>query len=259
MTSLQRTWAPAVSSLLVGLPAVAQEPPDLDYFPSLVADIRVLEQIFPEMALCHWATDEAAFVYADWQGLVRHIVTVDGKLRENWRSFPLESPARELLTADLDRDGRQEIIAWTYDSRLYVWTTLGYELVWDSTDEDLGTIQALTVGDVDADPQLELILCSDHRIVLYDGAEFFIEKIGRDEINPLEMALGDVDADGAPEIVTSDGHIIDSTTLLIEWSTDPFGYPLALFDIDNDDVPEVVAHARGGIKFWSIQDRRELW
>jgi hypothetical protein len=261
MTHLERT-ALALSSLtLAGAPALAQDSPEHGHVPALVADIRVLEELFPGMALCHWVTnpDATAFAYADWRGTIRQIVTVDGGLKENWRSFPLDSPVRELQTADVNGDGHQEIIAWTRDSRIYVWTTLGYELLWDSTNEDLGTIQALAMANVDADPQLEFVLCSNNRIVLYDGVGFFLEKTGREEIRPLDMAVADVDADGEPEIITSDGHIIDSTSLNIEWSTEPFGYPLVLFDIDSNGVPEVVSHARGGVRFWNVQQRRELW
>lgn len=230
--------------------------------PKLVSEIKVLEEMFPAMALCHWSRtpDETAFAYGDPYGLVRHIVTVDGKLHENWRSFPLGT-IREVLTADLDNDGTQEIVTYTADSRLYVWTTKDYQLLFDSSaiGEELGVIQALAIANVDTDDAKELILCSDHRIVYYDGVEYFREKEGRERIDATYMLIGDVDADGNDEIVTNDGHVIDTTTIIIEWSTESFGYPIRLFDIDNDGVPEVVGERQGTVTFWDIAERREMW
>jgi hypothetical protein len=140
--------------------------------PRLVADIEVLEGAFPALALCHWSRDEVAFVYGDPYGLIRHIITVDGKLIENWRSFPLESAIREVLTADLEHDGYQEIIASTADSRVYIWSMRHYELLWDSTGEDLGNIQAIVTGNVDGDAADELITNDGHII---DALSLIIE------------------------------------------------------------------------------------
>lgn len=230
--------------------------------PNLVSEIKVLEEMFPAMALCHWSRnpDETAFVYGDPYGLIRHIVTVDGELHENWRSFPLGT-IREVLTADLDNDGHQEIVTYTADSRMYVWTMKDYELVFDSSviGEEFGVIQALTIADVDADDAKELILCADNRIVYYDGVEFFREREGRERIEATYMLVGDVDGDGSDELVTNDGHVIDTTTLIIEWSAESFGYPIRLFDIDNDGVLEVVGERQGMVTFWDIAEQREMW
>ena len=230
--------------------------------PELVAEIEVLEGAFPALALCHWSRNppEVAFVYGDPSGLIRHIVTEDGKLKENWRSFPLESPIQEVLTADLDNDGYQEIITYTAESRIYIWTMKSYNLLWDSTGEDLGTIQAIVVGNVDTDPEKELVLCSNNRIVYYDGVTYLREREGRDIIHPTCMVMGDVDADGNQEIVTNDGYVIDPVSLVVKWSTEEgFGYPIRLIDIDNDGVPEIIGEREGTVTFWDVQDRREIW
>ena len=53
--------------------------------------------------------------------------------------------------------------------------------------------------------------------------------------------------------------MFDTTTLNIEWATETFGYPMTLFDIDNDGIFEVMGETLGSIVIWDIQDRRQIW
>jgi hypothetical protein len=78
-------------------------------------------------------------------------------------------------------------------------------------------------------------------------------------VEPAEMLVADVDGDLTDEIILNDGYVIDTNTLNIEWATEAFGYPMALFDLDNDGVLEVVGEVGGALKFWDIEDRREIW
>jgi hypothetical protein len=203
--------------------------------------------------------DETAFLYGDTKGIIHHYVSDGGRLREKWKSFPLEGTVKEIVGADLGGDGRPEIIAFTTGARVYVWDVEKYELLWESVEEKFENIQAMAVADVDSDPALEIILCADNKIVYFDGVEFFREKEGRDFVEPAAMLVADVDGDLEDEIVTNDGYVIDTNTLNIEWATEAFGYPMSLFDLDNDGVLEVVGEVGGALKFWDIEDRREIW
>lgn len=231
--------------------------------PDLLARIHALDAAYDAFALCHRDADtgEVVFVYGDTKGIVHHVVAAAGHLHENWRSFPLETPIRRLFAEDLDADGRTEIIAHTRGGQIYVWGTDSYDLVWDSLRDGiaLDAIQAMDIADVDSDGPLELVLCVANRIIIYDGVDFFREREGPDLLRgPSQLVVGDVDGDGSPEIVTNDGHVLDSRTLAVEWATRDFGYPMMLFDMDGDGVLDVGGETSGALTFWDIRNRREM-
>ena len=93
-------------------------------------------------------------MFADARGIVQHVVSDSSGMCENWRSFPVGA-VRRVFVEDLDRDGRSEIIVYTEDARIYVWDTVKYELIWESTKESFETIQAMAMADVDTDDALE--------------------------------------------------------------------------------------------------------
>jgi hypothetical protein len=131
---------------------------------ALQGEIDVLDGMFPALAWFPWTVedDETAFLYGDTKGIIHHYVSDGGRLREKWKSFPLEGTAKEIVGADLGGDGRPEIIAFTTGARVYVWDVEKYELLWESVEEKFENIQAMAVADVDSDPALEIILCADN-------------------------------------------------------------------------------------------------
>jgi len=203
--------------------------------------------------------DETSFLYGDTKGIVHHVVWEGARLRDKWKSFPLEGAVKQVFAADLDGNGSYEIVAYTVRARIYVWDTERYELLWESVEERFEGIQAMAVADVDGDAAKEIVVCADNKIAFYDGVEFFREREGRDFVDPVEMLVADVDGDLTPEIITSDGYVIDSKSLNIEWATDGFGHPISLFDLDNDGVLELVGETGGSLTFWDLKDRREIW
>ena len=239
-------------------PAVAQDDATLD----LLYEIDLLGAVFNAFTPFPWTEEEnqASYLYADTKNTIRHLLVENGRTRELWKSFPLEGSVREVFAEDLDGNGRLEIIAFTTGARIYVWDTdTQYTLKWESIEERFETISAMAIADVDRDPALELIAVADNVITYYDGKEFFREKAGRDVMDPQRILIADVDGDLTDEIVTSDGYVLDTTSLSIEWATDSFGYPIELFDIDDDGILDLVAERGGALQFWSIKDRREIW
>ncbi len=258
-----RAWG--LSLLVLGMGVVggaqvagAQVDEDVE---ALLIEIDVLSAMFPAFAPIEWDEKEAeaAFLYGDTKGIVHLMLSDGGRLREKWRSFPLEGTVRQVFGEDLDRDGRAEIIAQTSGARVYVWETRKFELLWESVEEKFEQIQTMGIADVDRDDPLEMVIIADNKILYYDGVEFFREKEGRDFVEPSAMFIADVDGDLTEEIVTNDGYVIDTTTLSIEWANDGFGYPISLFDLDNDGVLEVAGEIGGSLIFWDLEDRREIW
>jgi len=227
----------------------------------LAAEIRALTAKFPSFVLYPHTEkrDEIAFVYADTKRVLHLYESDGGALRERWKSFPPEGSVKAAFAPDLDRDGRPEIVAFTTSARIYVFGSQKFELLWESVEEKFKMLSAMVVADVDRDPQLEIVVVADNKVVYYDGVEFFREKEGRDFVEPSAMLVADVDGDQVAEIVTNDGYVLDTATLNIEWATDGFGYPISLFDLDGDGVLDVVGETGGSLAFWSVADRREIW
>ncbi len=229
---------------------------------ALREEILALDTMFPAFNSIPWKeknVDLPAFLYGDRKGVVHLVIYDTNKLREKWRSFPLDGQVKEVFGEDLNRDGNPEIIAYSTKARIYVWETSTFKVLWESVEEKFTAIQAMTIADVDRDSALEIVVCADNKIAYYDGVEFFREKEGRDPVDPAVMLIADVDGDLANEIVTNDGYVLDASTLNIEWATDGFGYPINLFDIDNDGVLEILGELGGSIVVWDAEDRREIW
>lgn len=232
---------------------------------ALLGEIDGLAAMFKAYAPCPWLDteegEEASFVYGDTKGIVHHYVSERGRLREKWKSFPLEGIVKDVFVEDLDGNGSPEIIAYTRSSRIYIWDTVKYELLWESVEisERIEMIQAMVVADVDRDAQLELVVCADNKIQYIDGVDYYIEKVGRDFVEPSVLLVADVDNDLEKEIITNDGYVLDTNTLNIEWANDGFGYPMSLFDLDNDGVLEIVGESQGALTFWDVEERREIW
>jgi hypothetical protein len=229
---------------------------------SLTAQVRTLADkfqysfvLFPKPL----KEGEISFLYADSKRIVHLYESDGGVLGERWKSFPLDGAVKGVFAEDLDRDGSPEIIVYTGAPRVYVWSTKKFQLLWESLEGKVKTISAMTIADVDRDPALEVVMCADNKIVYYDGAEYFREKEGRDVVQPSLILVGDVDGDQTNEIITNDGYVIDTVTLNIEWATEPFGYPISLFDMDGDGILDVVGEVGGQLTFWSVADRREIW
>jgi len=225
-------------------------------------EILGLDAMYPAVAAFPWTEKDKTMqgiLYGDTKGIVHFYIFDTGKLREKWRSFPLDGVVKEVFAQDLNRDGSPEIIAYSAQARIYVWDTKTFRVLWESVQENFKTIQAMTIADVDRDAQLELVLCANNRLMYIDGVEFFREKEGRDPLDPRTLLVADVDGDLTNEIVSNDGYVFDTTTLNIEWATETFGYPITLFDIDNDGIFELIGEIAGSITIWDIQDRRQLW
>jgi hypothetical protein len=251
---LATSWSP------IAVPQARAE----DEIPAHVLEIAVLEGMFRSMKISEWDKEEdrLVFFYGHRLNDLRQIELKKGTFRRLWKSQPLGATIREIFVEDLDRDGVDEVIDYTAAGEITVWQKTeqeGYTIRWESVAERFESVQAMAVANADRDSALELILCADHHIVIYDGVEFAFEKAGRDEFNPTRLLVGNVDADADEELVTSDGSVINITTLGIEWSTEPFADPICLYDLDDDGAMELIGEQAGAINVWSLRDRREIW
>jgi hypothetical protein len=183
----------------------------------------------------------------------------DGKLVEV-RTRDLWSAVLRVFAVDLDGDGQDEIVGYTKDARLFVLRGTDLSDVWNTPLGRWRAITAITVGDVDQDGQLEILLIADRLLRVYSAARDQEEWKSTQFFDDTDMALGDVDGDGREELVMSGGNIYDAYYRNLEWGSGVpggFGVDIDLFDIDNDGKLEIIARGADGlIRIWDVDERR---
>jgi hypothetical protein len=195
---------------------------------------------------------------ADRFGLVRvYQLTGDGS-REIWTSKQLNGTVQQVLSADLDGDGSDEIVAWTSMATFYVWSSRDYRLLFETLQNDFRTIHSLAIGQVDDDAPLEIVVNADLLLHYYDGVSFNRQWTSLHEYEATRLAIGDVDGDHLDEIVLNTGQVLDSRSGDVEWEDEVFGNRIQLVDIDGDGLPEVLTESDGALmRIYDVDHRRE--
>lgn len=164
-----------------------------------------------------------------------------------------------LLTSDLDGDGTQEIIASAYLGGIdyySVWYVVrknangGYDQVWRSPLYG-GTMVRILLADMNGDGKDDVVVAmADGTVHIYNGPT--LQEIRTLHIiNSLsDMAVADLDGDGAKEIVASDGngvYVYNSQTGAVKWvAASGGGTSIVVGNVDADPAPEVVTTTYGG-------------
>jgi hypothetical protein len=189
-------------------------------------------------------------------------------------SKEFDAKIRGMAVADVDHDGTNEIIVGSGvalgekpgEGYVRVFSGKDGSLKWKSPDTN-GDVEGLVVADSDGDGDLEITGGNGYRY--YQGYAFQYRYKGSggvgtppvyeqvwfsDNIGPKAygLAVGDIDGDGAKEIVVGDqpGYIwvFDGTTRQVKWRTDLLGSDIlgiTLADIDGDGALEIIA-GQGG-------------
>jgi hypothetical protein len=157
----------------------------------------------------------------------RTIAKLDGANRRRIASIDQDGlECQQLEYADLDRDGRGEIIC------------LGRQF-------PAGSVIAVTV---------------------FSAADLTLRWRFPDAAYGDAVGIGNVDDDAALEIVSAAGHVFDGATFATEWHyTEGFGQDVAVGDLDNNGVAEIVglrgAAGANGVRAFDARAgaRRMLW
>lgn len=242
----------AIALLIVAGPAAAQQefgllaggPRTLGY-QDYVRAMRAAERL-DHVASVESLEDADGPVLAmgDRFGLVRLVHVTGEGARALWTSKQLTGTVQEVLSADLDGDGSDEVIAWTSAAILYVWTAGDGRLRYETLQNDFQALHALCVGDVDDDPALELVVEREDRHLYYiDGVTFNREWTSLNEYEARRVAVGDVNGDEFPEIVLNTGQVLNSRSGDLKWGDEVFGDRIELLDVDGDGILEVLTEA----------------
>jgi hypothetical protein len=187
------------------------------------------------------------FALGDAHGFL-HVFEQRGQVwDEVWLSEYFESGIAGLFLADVNLDDLDELVLYTEDGRIHFLDSAAYRLLWSNPPGDYASITAMALHNVDEDEQAELLFVADGRLLIYDGRDQF-EEWRSDQVNitATRIVLGDVDGDGAEEIVLNDGFVFDALYRDLEWqSPEPFGDRIRLLDIDDDTIPEIIGEFQG--------------
>lgn len=176
--------------------------------------------------------------------------------RQSWVSQRYGTDPGELTSltvGNVDGDPAPEVIVGA-GARVYVYDgrTRDLEQVIDTHATE---IRSLQVSDPDSDGGVEIVFCAP------DGLHSYDARTGLAEFERLlgscrSVAVGNVDADPAPELVvangTDTGYVVDGVHRSVQWAYPlGFGEDVRLGDLDGDGVAEIVAI---GVQHVSVLD-----
>ena len=225
-------------------------------------------------------------IIGDGDGNVR---SVDGKTKEEeWASETLVRDAHGLLLHDLDGDEHNELIVGTGFKTDQGWGTVYFFRQNSSAPyKELppfdSRLRELDIADLDDDGVEDLIVCSAVSLGDIAGEGYFrvfdpvtgeLKFKSEDLGGCMEgMKIRDLDDDGIPEIILSNGYRYrngycmvyswDGSTYSRVWRSETLGpkaYGLDIGDIDDDGVLEiVVSNMAGYIYVYDSKSFRQEW
>jgi hypothetical protein len=183
----------------------------------------------------------------------------EGTGERTWRSRALSGVVEELIVMDADGDGLDDtLVARTNAGRIYAWSLADYRQIFESLPGDYERITCFTTGNVDDDPQNELVINADRRIYYVDGVTGNRDFTSLSEYEATEVRCGDVDGDDRVELVLNTGQVLDGLTAEVEWAEEVFGQRIELLDYDGDGILEIFTESDGGfLRVFNVDYRRE--
>jgi hypothetical protein len=165
-----------------------------------------------------------------------------GGYQQVWRSGGYPAPIAKLLLADLNGDGRKDVVVALADG-----TICCYD---GPTLQELprltlaASIRDLAIADLNGDGKLEIATTDGVSLCVFDAATGSL-KWRKENYGGTAFAVGNVDADAALEIVSTgyggQGYVIDGVTGALKWEyLNGFGARVRLADLDGDGKQEII-------------------
>jgi hypothetical protein len=147
------------------------------------------------------------------------------------------------------------------DGRILVYRVGTYQNLWENLEDRFTTLEAITIANVDNDPQLEFVYIADSRLYIVDSITKSKQWVSDRKFDANEILVDNVDRDPQPEIILNTGVVIDSRFLNVELESDkPFGDRIMTFDMNNDGIPEVIGEFSDySLRIFDVYAKREVW
>jgi len=213
-------------------------------------------QVIPLDSVGAWG-----IMYADAYGKLHLLKATPKGWKLEWEVTNLGAKIRKFFVRDVDANGLPEIIIATVTGRILVYGMEAYQNTWENLEDNFTSIEAIEVANVDDDPQLEFVYLADGRLYIVDGISKSRQWVSQRTFGAIEIAVDNVDKDPQMEIILNSGVIIDSRfyNVEIEWGK-PFGDRIALYDMNNDGIPEIIGEfADYSLRIYDVYARREVW
>jgi subtilase family serine protease/outer membrane protein assembly factor BamB len=188
-------------------------------------------------------------------------------------SFKLgDAQIDNIKAGDIDHDGRSELVYGDRSGKVYVvgsiqnvTSPLGWSLLFEANLSTGSAVKAVQLVDLTKDTGLELLVASDEGVRAYRSRLGQFELLGNTSVTDsiTGMACGDIDKDGAPELVV--GTLRGNLTFLglnatYQGNTTSLSFPVhatlpglgtglygtAYGDIDGDGAPELLLGTESG-------------
>ncbi len=228
---------------------------------SLPAAFAELSGRFALFVVTEGADSVPGVVYADAQGHIHGYGFGGGKPALEWETGPMGSRVTSLFVRDIDHDGRTEVVVATESGRIVLLDARSHGVVWENSGEPLDSLSCMTAGNVDEDPQDELVFIAGGHLNVLDGRLRSTEWRSDDRFEAQDIELANTDDDEQLEVILNTGVVIDSRFHNVEFeSAVSFGARIGLLDLTGDGFPEVVGEsADGTIRVFDVHSERELW
>lgn len=203
------------------------------------------------------------YMYSDIAAHIHVFAIKKGRPQLDWETATLGSAATALFVADLNADGRKEIVVATARGRIVVYDAQTYDRLHENFLEPFESISCMTSANLDNDPQTEIVFIAENRLNVYDGKSAAMEWRSQQQFQASEILLGNVDDDPQLEIILNTGAIVDSRFYSLEpgsIESGIFGTRIKLFDMNGDGYPEIIGEMPGyALKVYDVYARREIW
>ena len=228
-----------------------------------VEEILAIADHYRLFVLIEQPDEPLRFAYADDGNHVHVYVVKKDRPEMEWETTTMGSTIRELFVADLDGDGDEAIIIATAGGRIVAYDAETYELDGENYQEPFDVISAMTLYNLDDDPQLEIILLADGLLHVYDGKSIAVQWRSQERFSASEVVVANVDDDEQVEIILNTGPIIDSRFYTVEPNkigSGGYGVRLKLQDLNGDGIPEIIGETPGfPLRIYDVYAQRLVW